>query len=929
MRTILRNTMILCSLVLMGFGFSACSKDETPEPVVPEMAAVGEGTSWNTAKVTVSTKSISEWAWMVLPANEQVPSETILFKDGTVVAGQDGDVVIEVDGLSRLTDYSFYAAAKYIDEYQQEKFYEDVVVAEFTTLDYTDDVTVTNIKIDGADIHIKVPENVKAGDAVLKWGIQNLVLYNSNKWNEWFGQATADARMLCLNDQVYPNAILKDDTTLNIDEEHRYAKDENGEYVLDEYTGEPVYYWDFIAPGEPLVLLVSEFGWGESDWGWGEGWYQMPFDEMGWSELFVTAKWEGTELPNEDDYWTDGAYHKKIQFSTLPPAEFEGKVHIETADESPKGATINITHDEGVYCYCLAIMDHATYLQTIDAYLGGDESLLQWYTTSYYGMMSGFQTIFTSEVDEYYGGAMQANLSDFVWEIAPASTYHVIATAMGGEDTEDGPVPDQMSQSFTHHVFELPDYSLDAPKMVVTGLPAKSAFRCGFNIKCENWQSAPATEVAYAMNYVREFDPELSYGSTYADLVSGNRYYAAFSEEEIAQINSDGGYNVYFDVRENSTSRLAVMGWNEEGRPSVFEEENPSAVAEASSSRVPDAERIESSLFEDLKGDWTATATVFKKDYGDPDGDGVNGFYERTEQMQTKVSIGDMTCPETLPQEVYDIYASFDISKEMTDAYFAEFKTGLQEYTDAVRGQNRILCTGWGFDLNVVDGYQSQLRLATPWDLFTSEEYNAAYMDPLFFEFGPKWYLQVAEDGSLFVPVNVNRIAPVAQWAASTAYHLVGANAVENIANFTPSEENMDDVSKWPNLPVELSDDKQTITIKSYTLDGVEYYPNIAYESWGSMNLFDTKIVSEIVLTKGWAGDDTNTEARQAKAVEGVKLAPANNGAEVNVVAPKARTPFAGVKKVAPKKLEGQPLNFKQINERMQKFAAKQVEARK
>ena len=927
MRTILRNTLIFCSLVLMGMGFSACSKDETPDPVVPEMAAVAEATSWDTAKVTVSTKSISEWAWMVLPANEQVPSETIIFKDGTAVEGADGEITININGLDRLTEYSFYAAAKYVDEYQQEKFFEDVVVAEFTTLDYSEEVTITKVKVDGMDVHIKVPEQVKAGTSVLKWGVQNIVMYNTQK-HGWMG-TTADARMLCLNDEMYPKAILTDDTTLNIDEDHRYVTDENGDIVVDDW-GDAAYYWDFIAPGEPLILLISEFGWGESDWGWGEGWYLMPFDEMGFMGDYETAMWEGGEFPNEEDYWNEGAYHKKIEVTTLPPSEFDGKVYISTEDLSPKNATINITHDENVFCYCLAILDHATYMDMVDNYLGGDESLLQWYTTSYYGMMSGFSTVYTQEINEYYGGQLQAYLSDFVWEMAPTATYHVIATAMGAKDTDDGMVPDQMSQSFNHYTFELPDYTLAAPQIEVTGLPEESAFRVGFNVKCTNWQDAPVAEIAYAMNYVREFDLELSYGSTYADLVSSNRGYAIFSDDEIAQVNSDGGCNVYFDVTENSTSRLAVMGWNEEGRPSTFDGENPSAVGEASSSRIPDAEPIPSSYYEDLKGEWTATATIKKEAYGDPDGDGVYGYYDRTQEVKTKVTIGDITCPESLTQDVYDLYDSFGVSQEMTDAYFADLKQGVQDFNAAVRGQNRILCTGWGFDFYQVDGSSSALELATPWDLFIHPDYNAAYIDPLMFEFGPKWFLQVAEDGSLFVPVNINRIAPMSQWYSTRGYHLVGANPESNIANYTPTEGDMDDVNKWPNLPVEVSEDKQTITIKSYTLDDVVYYPNIVYDYWGSMYLYDTHVVSEIVLTKGWSGEEA-TANLSSKIVEceGTKVAPANNGAEVNIVTPKARTPFAGVKKVAPKKLEGKAMNFEQINARVQKFNAAQAKVRK
>ena len=68
MRSILRNTLILCSLMLMGWGFTACSNTDEPTPVVPEMTAVGQATSWDTATVTVSVavflRSVSKILFM-------------------------------------------------------------------------------------------------------------------------------------------------------------------------------------------------------------------------------------------------------------------------------------------------------------------------------------------------------------------------------------------------------------------------------------------------------------------------------------------------------------------------------------------------------------------------------------------------------------------------------------------------------------------------------------------------------------------------------------------------------------------------------------------------------------------------------------------------------------------------------------------------
>ena len=922
MRTILRNTLIFCSLVLMGFGFSACSNNDVPEPVVPEMAAAGQATSWNTAQVTVSTKSISEWAWMVLPANEQVPSETIIFKDGTTVTGADGEMTINIDGLSRLTEYSFYAAAKYVDEYQQEKFYEDVVVAEFTTPDYGEEITIVKTTIEGAEVHVKIPEDVKARGNAIRWGLANKAMYNNNKV-QW-GQT--DASMLDMNLAVYTHSAFLNDTTLLFDEYHRFERDENGELVLDEWMFEPIYYWDFVAPGEPLVLIMAEAAWGESDFGWGEGWYRVPFDFYGYSD----AMWFG-DMPNEEDYWEEGAYHKVVEFSSAAPEAFEGSVEVGTVNLAPNGGAITLNPSEEVFCYSVGVFDNASYIDYTDMFLGGDESLMQWFSTSYIGMYSiGFQTYYASE------GPLELGLLDyFLWELVPGADYHVVVTAMPGVDSEDGMVADPSRQNFQHITFQIPDFTLPAPQMQVTGLEPTSAYKVRFNVKCLNWQEAPIAEASYAMNYVREFDAEMEY-NTYESLCETNRDYGyVFSEDEVAQMNSDGGVIVEFDSRENAQSRLAVMGWNEEGRPSTFEGENPTAVAEARSAVLPDAEPIESTLYEDLVGEWTATATVRVQKYGKLES-GSYGYYYESKEMTRKITIGDLYCPEAMTEEAYEIYESQGVSRQKADAYFAELKSGIETYNAAVRGQNRLLCTGWDFNLNATATY-NPLGLATPWDLFLNTDgYNTSAVEPLMYEFGPKWFLQVAEGGqTAFVPVNPNRIAPLTSWTSGTEYYLVGCDLENEYANATPADEaDMDDASKWPNIPVEISEDKQTVTIKSYTdEDGNVYYPNVVSSGYWGPTIFASQVVSDVVMTKGWSEPEAtakvniNATRKAAASVDhskDAKIAISETFAPMQ--APKVRTPFFNEEKVSYKKIEGvKAVSMEECKARMQKLNAAKV----
>ena len=160
MRLFFRNLLRITTLALVGGGFTACSDDEKVAPPQPAMAVEGEATSWGSAAFTVTTNDIVEYAWMVLESTEEAPEETVVFMDGTTVAAPEAETKIEVSGLVGLTDYTLYVAAKAVPASQQveEEFYGEVIAVPFTTLDYTDDVTIIKTTSEGAQIAIKYPE---------------------------------------------------------------------------------------------------------------------------------------------------------------------------------------------------------------------------------------------------------------------------------------------------------------------------------------------------------------------------------------------------------------------------------------------------------------------------------------------------------------------------------------------------------------------------------------------------------------------------------------------------------------------------------------------------------------------------------------------------------------------------------------------------
>ena len=65
---------------------------------------------------------------------------------------------------------------------------------------------------------------------------------------------------------------------------------------------------------------------------------------------------------------------------------------------------------------------------------------------------------------------------------------------------------------------------------------------------------------------------------TYGDIVMANDGYSNLGDAEVEQVNSDFGFDVEFDVRENANFTLAVMGWNMEGRPSEPDKEGSKAL---------------------------------------------------------------------------------------------------------------------------------------------------------------------------------------------------------------------------------------------------------------------------------------------------------------------------------------------------------------
>lgn len=488
---------------------------------------------------------------------------------------------------------------------------------------------------------------------------------------------------------------------------------------------------------------------------------------------------------------------------------------------------VSVSPDEAVKLYCISVLDDTTYQMLLSMALNNDPDNMQWYITTLNAMF----TIYAMSGS----GPMDITLEDMLY-IDKEATYHIFATGMGNEEGT--------SQCFEHITFQLPDPTLPAPEVVVTPIKnpngEESPYEVWFNVKCT---SKDALSGMYACNYQREWESALKSGYTEETLIESGY---ELTSTEIGQINTDEGLNIPFSSREDATSYLGVIVYNEEGTAS-----EPS-VAQNTTIVEPAADPVNSELFTDLQGDWTATTTIQYKEY---DSSTLN-YVTKTSEISSKVTIGDVGYEATLPDDVYNRYYEHTqyTTKEQVDALYDEFKAAVDLFNQKTKNQNRLLCQG--LSLEIVT-YQNYLEYASPYDLFISEDYNGFDSESPVYDFGPKWYLQIADGDKVSVPFNANLFTPLSAWS-TYEYHLIGASETASLPYVTDGTS-----AQTGYFPVEVSADKNTITINPLSYNGDTYYMNPGRFYYGSYQL-SSRIIAPITLTRGWNESGTTAKAAAA-----------------------------------------------------------------
>ena len=777
-----------------------------------------------------------------------------------------------------------------------------------------DAVEVLRTHYEGADIRIRVPEHIKQQNRRVRWGVTNIaaVAYNGKQ---------PIPSMLLNNDLVYPAFIIKNDTTLNINHHNAYRRNANGDigyYVIDETSvrevskdseevrqgiANVIQYYYLFQPGEPVVLMMSEVD-------YADGWYGFPYDYEG----YLKASYNSVVDPNQ--FWYEGAWWREVKLTLPSPSEFAGSVGVNVSDLSTNGGTITFTPDDKTFVYLFGIFEdtdkYGSGFQDItNKYLDGKEELWQWFTTAEMAHYFGIQYAYASE------GAVAIKLKEYFREVNAGATYHIVVNALPSKMVNGEMVPDASAQNYQHITFTLPSYTLPEPKLQVTAADAYSPWKVKFNVKNPEWQTNPISKVSFVANYAHDFASYMkANGFTYTDMAMMNAGITGYqlNDADIEMVNSPAGAEIEFDVRADSEFTAAFIAWNSEGRASNPDSTTYPGYAVARSTSEPSATPLDMTKLNALKGEWTATATVNTYNFD-------NGNYT-TEQRSWKVTIGDLTSPETLSQDLYDFFERHGVSKEAADAYFSDFKTQETAYNQSVLGQNRVLCTGWAVDGDRV------LSTATPWDLFIMEDYNSSATSYLYHDFGPKWFLQVNEKGDVFVPVNYNRIAPLTSWYNGQSHYLCGGNYEAGYAFPYYPFAGYEDSVEAAGLPVTISRDGNTVTVNGYTVNInntlLELYPNIIFDNYGMLQFYHSYITSSVVLTRGWTGATSAPTRMSVKSniVRDTKAAKMVNGVTYTTPSkPYAKTTLIPQqKRVEPKVLTIKQPTREEIDSKMKQY---------
>ena len=313
-----------------------------------------------------------------------------------------------------------------------------------------------------------------------------------------------------------------------------------------------------------------------------------------------------------------------------------------------------------------------------------------------------------------------------------------------------------------------------------------------------------------------------------------------------------------------------MLGYNWEGSSNNPDEPESKAVAEYTTPNANFPVRVNSELFDKLQGEWTASAKM--ENYvavTDAEGNATGEYkFENAGTYTSNVSImGGLPYQENVPQEVYDIYRAAGMSDEETEELYEELIELTKWYNTRTRGFNRLLCLGYNF----ADPNYMLNMTATPYDLFIASDYSTNKIEHMFYDFGPKWNFEIDADGSVWLPIDIEREYPLEtfNFGLDYTFYMLAVGERTYLGGDIINADGTTLIDA--RFPVEVSADYNTITIKPivYTDDAGTteyYYPCVAQIQNGYATPLNPRVRGEVTLTRNAGAKAASVKANPAVA---------------------------------------------------------------
>ena len=833
----MKNWFSLSFLLFAGLLFIGCSDSGTTDTPVapPSMSVEVVDINAGSALVNLTTTSMTDFMFIAYPAEKAAdleldPTQINSNPDTIMGACTGGTQQVKIPSLQVDTDYVVYFSGITINE----EYYEPLVTAEFRTLQTSKDIEIIEQDYRSVSVHVNYPDYLRTKENAaypdkgyaLRYNFVDIATYN---YLESSFPTRFDAYTMICNDYFY-GYYIRDDRTFHFNNEFQnwFLHDSEGNVVYDE-EGAPVENYGPIVPGHKAYFMLAEYAYGflPFNFKYGNdlydyGYYVPTFDYEGYAKAELTN-------PNVDEaeYWAKaGGFYEKMLVETKAPEQGVGRFIIDKSNLASWGGTFTVKTEGDIQMYAMFVTDEQTYAELMESTLDNDESLLQWFTSSY------------AAVDIMY--ARTINVKDnpngylFNFEEEFIQVNHEldwIGVFVGFCD-ENG-----TKQVFHKEVFELEEPQYEEPELVITPVETGSPYRVAFNIKCaskDRVNGGQAKAGRWYCGYERDWRTANYTNDTQLILeMAGDTF--VFSDQDLYDINSEEGLTYEFDSNPDSNTIFGAIIYNEERTPSE-------TVVVESRTAAETVTPIESEYYQKLVGDWTAEATISY----------VAAGSNKTETMTLtrKVTLGDLDVPTTMTDEF--VYAHRTFGYEGAKQIWDDFIYQLENFNDKAQKQNRIIAQGFDFQVPV-ENFDSELTFAAPYELLLSADYSAYNAESILWDFGPKWFIEVLPEGKLGVPFNSTVLAPMAHWSGDNAYYLIGASEKAVLPNMPNKIAGTAYMFETGYFPVEVSEDGNTITIKPLEFEGDRYYPLPAFiDSATRYWAYYNTIVSDIVLKRGW-----------------------------------------------------------------------------